>query len=151
MMASGHCNDGSVLPHSAQDVLNLFIDGDYILKEKKDIKGSRAWQQFRNVLVLWRPTRIVFYPMNTECWMKTQSVQSHTLLCVKHTLQKKLTCLQQVSLYSTGSYPGQIQVWPGLLSGSVGHPGQQYWPGFNPDGYVAQGRNRVSTTDPDNY
>ena len=38
--------------------------------------------------------------------MKTRSVQSCALLCVKHTLQKKETCLQRVSLYSTGSYPG---------------------------------------------
>ena len=37
MMASGPCNDGSVFPHSAQDVLNLVIDGDYMLKKKKDI------------------------------------------------------------------------------------------------------------------
>ena len=35
-------------------------------------------------------------------------------LCVKHTLQKKVSCLQQVSLYSTGSYPGQIpDYYPG--------------------------------------
>ena len=33
MMAFGPCNDGSVFPHSAQDVLNLVIDGDYMLKE----------------------------------------------------------------------------------------------------------------------
>ena len=46
MMASGPCNDGSVFPHSAQDVLNLVIDGDYMLKKKKDMKGSRVWQQF---------------------------------------------------------------------------------------------------------
>ena len=66
MMASGPCNDGSVFPHSAQDVLNLVIDGDYMLKKKKDTKGSRAWQQFRNALVSQHPTRIVFYPVNTE-------------------------------------------------------------------------------------
>ena len=40
----------------SQDVLNLVIDGDYILKKKKDTKGSRAWQQF------W----IVFNPINNE-------------------------------------------------------------------------------------
>ena len=41
---------------STQDVLKLVIDGDYILKKKKDTKGSRAWQQFR----------IVFDPVNNE-------------------------------------------------------------------------------------
>ena len=66
MMASGPCNDGSVFLHSAQDVLNLVIDGDYMLKKKKDTKGSRAWQQFQNGLVSWHPTRIVFNPVNTK-------------------------------------------------------------------------------------
>ena len=66
MMASGPCNNGSVFPHFAEDVSNLVIDGDYMLKKKEDTKGSRAWQQFQNVLVSWRPTRIVFYPVNTE-------------------------------------------------------------------------------------
>ena len=66
MMTSGPCDDGSVFPHSAQDILNLVIDGDYMLKKKKDTKGSRAWQQFRNVLVSRRLTRIVFNPVNTE-------------------------------------------------------------------------------------
>ena len=56
MMASGSGDDGSVFPNSAQDVLNLVIDGHYILKRKKDTKGSRAWQQFRIVLVLWLPS-----------------------------------------------------------------------------------------------
>ena len=46
MMASGPGDDESVFPNSAQDVSNLVIDGDYILKKKKDTKGSRAWQQF---------------------------------------------------------------------------------------------------------
>ena len=31
------------------------------------------------------------------------------------------------------SYPGKIRVWPGLLSGSPGHPGQQLWSGYNAD------------------
>ena len=45
--------------------------------------------------------------------MKTRSVQSCALLCVKHTSQKKVTCLQQVSLYSTGSNLGLtlIAIW----------------------------------------
>ena len=46
MMVSGPGNDGSVFPNSAQDVSKLVIDGDYILKKKKDTKGSRAWKQF---------------------------------------------------------------------------------------------------------
>ena len=66
MIASGPCNDGSVFPHCAQDVLNLVIDGNYMLKEKKDTKRSRAWQQFRKVLVSRHPTKIMFYPVNTE-------------------------------------------------------------------------------------
>ena len=66
MMAPGSCDDGSVFPHSAQDSLNLVIDGDYKLKKKKDTKGSRAWQQFRNVLVSWLLTRILFNPVKTE-------------------------------------------------------------------------------------
>ena len=45
-MASGPGNNRSVLPSSAQNVSKLVIDGDYILKKKKDKKGSRAWQQF---------------------------------------------------------------------------------------------------------
>ena len=32
--------------------------------------------------------------------------------------------------------PGHIRVWPGLLSGLSGHPGQQWWPGFSVDVYV---------------
>ena len=33
--------------NSAQDVLKLVIDGDYILKKKKDMNRSTAWQQFQ--------------------------------------------------------------------------------------------------------
>ena len=66
MMASDPCYDGSIFPHFAQDVSNLVIDGDYMLKKEKDTKGSRAWQQFWNVLVSRRPTRIMFYPVNTK-------------------------------------------------------------------------------------
>ena len=51
MMASGPGDDGSVFPISAQDVSNLVIDGNYILKKNKDMKGSKVWQQFRIVLV----------------------------------------------------------------------------------------------------
>ena len=50
MMASGPGDYGSVFPNSAQDVSKLFINGDYILKKKKDTKGSRAWQQFQIML-----------------------------------------------------------------------------------------------------
>ena len=64
MMASGPCNDESVFPHSAH-VSNLVIDGGYMLK-KKDTKGNRAWQQFQNMSVLRRLTRIMFNPVNTE-------------------------------------------------------------------------------------
>ena len=47
MMASGDGDGGSVFPHSAQNVSNLVIDGDYMAKKKKkDMKGNRAWQQF---------------------------------------------------------------------------------------------------------
>ena len=35
---------------SPQTVSKLVIDGDYILKKKKNAKGSRAWDQFRVVL-----------------------------------------------------------------------------------------------------
>ena len=35
---------------SPQTVSKLVIDGDYILKKKKNAKGSRAWYQFRAVL-----------------------------------------------------------------------------------------------------
>ena len=66
MMASGSCDDGSVFPHSAQDISNLVIDGNYMLKKKKDTKGSRAWQQVQNVSVLRHLTRIMFNPVNTE-------------------------------------------------------------------------------------
>ena len=72
---------GSVFLDSAQDVLNLVIDGHYNnLKRKKDTKGSRAWQQFRIMLVSRRPSapfrvrhreiRIVFNLVNTEWRLK---------------------------------------------------------------------------------
>ena len=59
---------------------------------------------------------------------------------VKHTLQKKMSCLQQVSLFNrviSGSNLGltRIIIWVSGPSGSVGHPGQWYWPGFNPGLY----------------
>ena len=64
MMVSGPCNDGSVSPHSAQDISNLVIDGDYMLKKRRIRKEvARAWQQF---LVSRRPTRIMLNPVNTE-------------------------------------------------------------------------------------
>ena len=69
MMASGPCNDGSVFPHSVQDVSNQVTDGDYMLK-KKDTKGSRAWQQFQNLLVSRRPTRIVLFRVAHCCVFK---------------------------------------------------------------------------------
>ena len=53
----------------------------------------------------------------------------HVAVCVKHTLQKKVSCLQQVSLIQPG------HIW--VESGSVGHPGQWYWPGFNLDVHAA--------------
>ena len=56
MVASGSGDDRSVFPNSAQDVSKLVIDGNYILKKKKDMKESRAWQQFR----------IIFNPVNNE-------------------------------------------------------------------------------------
>ena len=49
MMVSGPGEDGSVFPNFVQDVSNLVINGDYILKKKKDTKGSRAWQQVFNL------------------------------------------------------------------------------------------------------
>ena len=56
MMAFGPGDDGSVFLNSAQDVSKLIIDGDYILKKRKDTKGSKAWQQFQ----------IMFNPVNSE-------------------------------------------------------------------------------------
>ena len=49
MMVSGPGDDVSVFLNSVQDVSTLVIDGDYILKKKKDTKGNRAWQQFQIV------------------------------------------------------------------------------------------------------
>ena len=60
--------------------------------------------------------------------MRTRSVWSRVLLCVKHTLQKKASCLQQVSLYSTGHIP--------IKSGS------------DPNYYLGHWVIRVSGTDP---
>ena len=42
LMAFGPGDNGSVFPNSAKYVLNLVIDGHYILKRKKDTKGSRV-------------------------------------------------------------------------------------------------------------
>ena len=42
LMVFGPGDDGSVFPNSVQDVLNLVIDDHYILKRKKDMRGSRA-------------------------------------------------------------------------------------------------------------
>ena len=44
MMVSGPCNDGSVFPHSAQDVSNLVIDGDYMLKKKKEVEHGSNFE-----------------------------------------------------------------------------------------------------------
>ena len=52
MMVSGPGEDGSVFPNFVQDVSNLVINGDYILKKKKDTKGSRAWQQVFNLWIM---------------------------------------------------------------------------------------------------
>ena len=119
LMAFGPGDDGSVFPNSAQDVLNLVIDSHYILKRKKDMTGSRAWQQFRiapmvSLAVLFRvgcrETRIVFNPANTEWRLKVFGVAKES--------KRPST---SVSLFNR------------VISGSVGHPGQWYWPGFNPD------------------
>jgi len=42
---------------SPQTVSKLVIDGDYILK-KKNVKGSRAWNQFRVVLNPWNDEEV---------------------------------------------------------------------------------------------
>ena len=64
------CNDGSVFPSSfcsrCCESGHWWRLASYMLKKKKDTKGSRAWQQFRNVLVSWRLTRILFNPVKTE-------------------------------------------------------------------------------------
>ena len=44
MMASGSCDDGSVFPHSAQDILNLVIDGDYMLKKQKEVEHGSNFE-----------------------------------------------------------------------------------------------------------
>ena len=91
-------DDGSVFHNSAQDVSNLVIDGHYILKRKKDTKGSRAWQQFRIVLVSRLPLGsgtarlelcLILRILNEDLKCSELSVA----VCVKHTLQKKVNCL----------------------------------------------------------
>ena len=49
-MASGgdDISDDAIV--SPQQVSKRVIAGDYILKKKKNTKGSRAWEQFRIVL-----------------------------------------------------------------------------------------------------
>ena len=45
MMASGSCDDGSVFPHSAQDVSNLVIDGDYMKKRiRKEVEHGSNFE-----------------------------------------------------------------------------------------------------------
>ena len=50
LMASGGdgISDDAIV--SPQQVLKRVIAGDYILKKKKNTKGSRAWEHFRIVL-----------------------------------------------------------------------------------------------------
>ena len=136
-MASDSGDNGSVFPNSAQDVLNLVIDSHYVLKRKKDMKGSRAWQQFQIMLVSRYPpgsdaARLELCLILRILNEGSKCSELRIALHIKHTLQKKVSCLQWRSLYSTGSYRGQIRVRPVLLSGSVGHPGQWYWPSFSP-------------------
>ena len=40
-------DNGDISPQVAQ---KRVIDGDYILKKKKNVKGSQAWEQFRIVI-----------------------------------------------------------------------------------------------------
>ena len=107
MMAFGSADDGSIFHNSAQDGLNLAIDGHYILKKKKDTKGSRACQQFRIVLISWLPTGsgtarlescLILQILNEDSKCSELSVAVR----VKYTLQKKVSCLQQVSLIQLG-------------------------------------------------
>ena len=127
MMAPGPDDDGSVFPDSAQNVSNLVIDGDYI---------CRAWWQFRIVLVSRCPsasgdTRL---ELCLILWIVNEDLkcsESRVALCVKHTLQKKVSCLQQVSLFNrviSRSNLGLTRITI-RVSGSFG---SVYWPGFNP-------------------
>ena len=52
MMASGPGDDGSVFPNSAQDVLKLVIDGDYILKRRRIQKEVEHGSNFESCLIL---------------------------------------------------------------------------------------------------
>ena len=65
--------------------------------------------------------------------LKLCLILSRVLLCVWSILYKRKWAAFNKCLYSTRSYPGQI--W--IKSGSVGHPGQWHWPGFNPDSSVS--------------
>ena len=92
----------------------------------KDTKGSRAWQQFRIVLVLQHPS-VSGATRPKSClivWILNEDLKCSELrvaVCVKQTLQKKVSCFQQLSLYSTGSYPGltRIAIQVSGSSGSV--------------------------------
>ena len=130
MMVFGSGDDVSVFSNSAQDVSNLVINGYYIFKEEK---GSKAWQQFRIMLVWRRPsgsgsmrleTCLILWILNED----SKCLQLRVAVCAKHTLQKKVSCLQQMSFISTG----HIQV----KSGS------------DLDYYLGQWIIRVSGTDP---
>ena len=90
-------------------LLKIFESGDWWWQ---NTKGSRAWQQFWIVLVLQCPSGLGVARLES-CWILNEDSKCselHIAVCVKYTLQKKVSCLQQVSLYSIGSYPGQIRV-----------------------------------------
>ena len=98
----------------------------------KDTKGSRAWQQF------W----IVFNPVNNEAVFGVACC----CMCKVCMLYKKKVKVEERSymldhlkqcLLAPASVPGFI--WLGHIqvkSRSAGHPGQWYWPSFNPGAYT---------------
>ena len=114
MMVPGPGEDGIVFPNSAQDVSNLIIDSGYI---------CRAWQQFRIVLVSQGSSGSADARLESCLVLRILNEDSkcselRVTLCVKHTLQKKVNCLQQASLFNwvmSGSNPGltRISYYPG--------------------------------------
>ena len=93
----------------------------------KDMKGSRAISNRVNLAAPFRvghrETRIKFNPTNTEWRLGSESCVA-VCVCVKHSLQKKVICLQQVSLFNqviSGANPGltRITIQVSGSSGSV--------------------------------
>ena len=88
--------DGDNESISPQDISQRVISGDFILKKKKNAKGSRAWDQFR----------VVFDPSNNS------EVFGVACCCVcKVCILYKPGHIRVISGSDPDYYPGQWVIW----------------------------------------